>query len=407
MRPQEPSRYVALAALSLLYFLLMASTFNSLGQVLPFMVQDLGLRWAAAGFGFTLLGVACGIASLAPAATIRRIGVGGTLALGTAILIAGFLCVAATKGAGLYQFGTVLLGLGFCFCGTVPAVHVISGNFARRSSALGTYFTVGSLGAVAGPLFFYVVNEASGGWRGYWLLCAAASLAVGGFAAFATRLRPTGPDPAREEPAPAAGWTLREAMATPQLWIVIAAYTGCLLVNTTMHSFAFQHLMEQGQSKASATALISLAALVGAGGSALAGVLGERVDGRRLTMLSLAMLALAAAALAIGHGWLALGAFAVAMGVGLGFSYVGTAMLLQDYFGRLAALELYSLMTVVSTSAALGPGIGGIVRDRTQSFAGVFAGIAAIDLALLLVVLLMRRPEPRVALAGRTLPAAG
>ena len=105
------------------------------------------------------------------------------------------------------------------------------------------------------------------------------------------------------------------------------------------------------------------------------------------------MLSLTAASLAVGHGWLALTTFAVSMGVGLGFSYVGTAMLLQDYFGRLASLELYSVMTVVSTSAAIGPGIGGIVRDRTHSFAGVFVGLAAIDLVLLALVLLMRRPH--------------
>ena len=48
--------YAVLAILSLLYFLLMAGTFNSLDMVLPAMVKDFGMNWAQAGFGFTHLG---------------------------------------------------------------------------------------------------------------------------------------------------------------------------------------------------------------------------------------------------------------------------------------------------------------------------------------------------------------
>jgi MFS family permease len=408
MNFQGRTRIVVLAALSLLYFLLMASTFNSLGQVLPSMVPDLGMDWAQAGFGFTLLGIACGVASLLPAMTIRRIGVSLTLGIGALLLAAGFVALAETHSVLVYHVGATLLGLGFCFCGTVPSVHVISGMFERRSTALGIYFTCGSLGAVFGPVFFYVVSELAHGWRSYWLICAAASLAVGGLAMLVTRggglIRKAVVD---ADAAPdLSQWTLRHALATPQFWLIVGAYTGCLLVNTTVHSFAFQHLMEHGQTKGSATALISIAALVGAVAAAAAGVIGEKVDARRLTMLSLGALAVTSASLSVGSGSVALGLFALSMGVGLGFSYVSTAMLMQDYFGRRASLELYSAMTWISTSAAIGPGIGGMVRDRTGSFSGVFLAIAAIDVALLLGVLLMRRPvQGGAVVEGETLAA--
>ena len=402
MTHSRSARVVVLGALSLLYVLLMATTFNSLGQVLPSMVKDVGMTWGEAGLGFALLGVACGIASLAPAVLIRAVGVGLTLLAGTVLLMLGFAALAWTQNATVYHLGTVLLGLGFCFCGSVPAVHVISTLFRRSSIALGIYFTCGSSGAVVGPTMFYFVNQWMQGWRGYWLICAGAAFAVGGFAALVTALVPKlGTPLAGTEVGTDTGWTLRDALATPQLWVVIAAYTGCLLVNTTVHSFAFQHLMEHGQSAGSATAWISLAALIGTLGSAAAGVIGERVNGRRLTMLSLLMLSVTSASLVIAQGWVALTLFAIGMGVGLGFSYVGTALLLQDYFGRRATLELYSVMTVVSTSAAIGPGIGGFVRDRSGSFSAVFAGLALIDLLLLLAVMLMRRPVPK----GRSAPA--
>lgn len=394
------ARYVVLGMLSLLYFLLMAGTFNSLGQVLPFMVADLHMNWAEGGFGFTLLGVACGAASPAPAILIRLIGVGLTLAAGTLLLIAGFLAMASAHDVLTYEIGTTLLGLGFCFCGTVPSVHIISGMFRRRSTALGLYFTTGNLGAVAGPLFFYAVSEVWSGWRIYWLFCAAAALLVGSLAALSVRggrKATTAEESAAEIDGAPADWSVRAALATPQFWMIVAAYTGCLTVNTTVHSFAFQHLMEHGQSKGAATALISIAAAVAAAAAAIAGVIGERLDARKLTLLSLAALAITAASLMVATGWLTLGAFAVSMGIGLGFSTVSTALLMQDYFGRRASLELYSIMTAISTSAALGPGLGGIVRDRTGSFSPVFAALAVLDAALLFGVIAMRRPAATAA----------
>jgi cyanate permease len=405
MSKANPIRYVGLAALSLLHFQIMATTFNSLGQVLPFMVTDLGMNWQQAGFGFTLLGIACGITSLGPAMLSRRFGHGVTLFSGTLLLVAGFAMLAVVQNVAMYNVGTTLLGLGFCFAGTVPCVHIISQSFERRSTMLGIYFTFGNLGAVAGPLMFFASKELIGGWRPYWLLCAAAAALVGTFAAIVTARAPkplAGAEPAVTPAIPVApgdGWTVKAALLTPQFWLIVAAYTGCLLVNTTVHGFAFQHLLEHGVSQAAATGLISFAALVAAAGAAFAGFVGERIDARRMTMLSLGMLGITAASLVFADYRLFLGLFAISMGVGLGFSYVSTAMLLQDYFGIRSSLELYSIMAAVSTSAAVGPGLGGMVRDRTGSFGSVFAGLALIDIALLLAVFLMRRPK-RVAVSG-------
>ena len=408
------ARYGVLGALSLFYFLLMAFTFNSLGQVLPFMVTDLKMSWGEAGFGFTLLGIACGGASLLPAVLIRLAGVARTLLVGSAMLIAGFVALAIGRSVFTYYLGATLLGLGYCFCGTVPSVHVISSIFARRSTALGIYFTSGNLGAVGGPLVFYAFSELLDGWRSYWLFCAAATLAAGALAAIVARDRAPAATAGVvvETPAPPDGWAARRALVSPQYWVIVLAYTGCLLVNTTVHSFAFQHLMENGQSKGAATALISLAALVGAGAAAAAGLVGERLEARRLTMLSLGALAVTSLSLASPHHPAALLLFALSMGVGLGFSSVSTALLLQDYFGRRENLELFSIMTVISTSAAIGPGLGGMVRDRTGSFSGVFLALAVIDAALLVAVFIMRRPAAEDAPApasplGRPQPRVG
>jgi len=394
----KPTKYAVLLIFSLLYFLLTAGTFNSLGMVLPAMVKDFGMSWAQAGFGFTLLGTACGIISLAPAYTVRKLGVARTMLAGTAVLLAGFGLLYLSTGVAAYYLGTTLLGVGFCFCGTVPAVHVLSSIFNRRSTALGVYFTIGNLGAVFGPLLYYVSQSAGLSWRLYWLMLGLGALVIGGLAvAITSRLaiaRPSAEHSAEPAPEPS-GWKVRDALGTPQFWLVIFAYTACLAINTTTHSFAYQHLLEHGLAKDQATQFISLSALVCAIGSALAGVIGEKTSPRVLTMFSLGTLALSAATLALANSPAVLILWLLAFGGGLGFSYVSTIMLLQEYFGRRAALELYSIMTAVSTSAALGPALGGMVRDQTGSFSGIFYVLAGLSLVLLALVATLRKPQPR------------
>lgn len=387
-----PARIVALATLSLLNFLLMAGTFNSLGVVLPMMVATLHWTWAEAGFGFTLLGLACGLSSLLPALAIRRFGVSVTLLVGGALLTAGFACLAVTRGVMLYHAGTILLGLGFTFAGAVPAVHVISSSFERRSTALGVYFTIGGMGSVAGPLLFRLSSYLLDDWRPYWMMCGVAAIFIAGAAALSARrtTKPTdAPDNLHVTPT---GWQARRALGTPQFYVIVGAYTSFLLVNTTVHSFAPQHLQDRGLSPDGTALVISAAALVGAIASIVAGLVGEKTEARLVTTLSLVGVTAGTLGLGFVSGNTGIALFVAGMGVALGFSYVATAMLLLDYFGKRANLELYSIMQLISTLAAIGPGLGGMVRDSTGSFALVFTACAALTGLFMVLTFLLRHP---------------
>lgn len=392
------AKYMALVALSLVYFLLSACTFNGLGVVLPYMVGELGWNWATAGLGFTLLGMTCGLSGLLPALLIRRIGVARTVLLGGGVMMAGFASLALTHSAAVYYLGTTLLGLGYSLCGTVPGLHVISHSFENRAStAIGIYFTAGGLGSVFGPLLVYATQELTDSWRLYWAAAAGAAMLFGLLAAFATaasRARPagaveTGAAGAAEE----GGWPARAALRTPHYYVIVAAYSVFLLINTTLHGFAVQHLVESGLGMGAAAAAMSAVALVGAVGSTVAGIAGEKIGSRHLTMASLGGLTIGTAALATGASGPAVIIFVAGLGIGVGFSYVSTAKLLLDYFGKKANLELYSIMTLISTVAAVGPAAGGVLRDRVGSFMPVFLICTALGLALMLVLLWLRRPD--------------
>ena len=174
-------RWATFAALSLLFFLVSAGTFSSLGVVLPAMVKELDWNWTQAGLGYTFLGLACGLSSLAAAAFVRRLGVRMTLATGAAMLVAGFGALAVTHDVWVYLAATLVIGVAFSLV-TVPGTHVLTGLFAKRSTILGAYFTLGALGGVAGPLLYVVIAPAAG-WRAYWWVFSLAALVLGVFGA--------------------------------------------------------------------------------------------------------------------------------------------------------------------------------------------------------------------------------
>jgi MFS family permease len=397
----SPLRWFTFSAMSLIFFVVSAGAFSSLGVVLPAMVAEMGWSWTQAGFGYTLLGLACGLASLAPAVLIRRIGVRGTMVVGTLAMAAGFGCMALTHSVWLYFAGTVLIGLAFALVSTVPGTHVLTDLFENRSTALGAYFTIGALGQVAGPLMYVGVHELTHGWRPYWIGFVIMALAAGAFAVLTTparrdesRHRTAAPE--IEGPGALAeglkDWTVRRALATPQFYLIVGGYTTFLLINTTAHGFAVPHLTERGIDPKAAATMLSLEALIGAGVSVLGGVVGEKVSAKTLMIVSLVALAFGTAGLALASGWGLMMVYAAGVGLGLGLSLLASTMLLFQYFGKGPNLELFSIMCLISTSAAAGPAFGGWARDTLGSFTGMFWLCAAITLAVLAGTVFMRPP---------------
>jgi cyanate permease len=399
LKQDSPAAWAALAALSALFFLITAGTFTSLGVVLPDMVRALHWDWSAAGLGFTLLGLATGLASYAPALVVRRLGVRAALLIGAAIMAAGFACLYAAREVGLYWLGTTLAGVGFALCAIIPGTFVLAGAFRARSAALGIYFTIGGLGGVAGPWLYFAVLRLTGGWRDYWLCLAVAVLALGALAAALANPPPAEEGAAPEAPARAGvhrtahDWSVREALATPQFWVVVAAYTTYLLCGVTVNGLSVQHLTERGAAATLAGGMLSFQALINACARAAGGVAGERIDPKHLVAGALAALILGIAALALARDVPLMLVYALGIGVGYGVSYLATAVLLLNYFGRGKNLELFSIMCLVSTLASAGPFVGGLVHDRYGSFAPALWGFAGVAGLVLLAVLLMRPPR--------------
>ncbi len=400
----DPRASLTLGALSLLFFMVTAGTFSSLGVVLPDMVKALGWSWTQAGLGFTILAVVCGLASYAPTLVIRTLGVRATLILGGIVMAAGFACLYAAHGVQLYYVGAGLEGLGFALTAIIPGAYVLARSFRRVSAALGVYFTVGGLGGVAGPWLYFLVRAASGDWRAYWLVLAVACVVLGPLAALS--VRDLGEDAAlpssveaTAEPKPpiyrsAHDWTVRQALATWQFWVIVAAYTANLLCEVTVNSVSVAHLTGRGVAADVAGAVLSLQALVSVVARGVGGGLGERIDPRTLTTVALGLLALGVGELALSHGGFSMITYAAAVGAGYGLNYLAATVLLLNYFGRGKNLELFSTMCLISTVAAVGPLLAGRIKDISGDFGPAFWAIAAVTAVTLVAVAAMRPPQP-------------
>ncbi len=401
-----------LGVLSLVSFLINASTFNSLGVVLPDMVRDLKWSWTQAGFGFTILGASCGASALLPAMLIRRFGVRVTLLAGTAVMAGGFLCLARAQGVWTYFLGTGLCGVGYQMMALIPGTHVLAAIFQKRGLPFGIYFTFAALGGVAGPWMVFAVNRVvPDGWRAYWMLQMLAALAlgvvcaamVGGRDWLARIARRTDDAVAAEIAAPgparvyrtAHDWSVGEALRTPQFLILLAAYFGHLLVGVTVASLSVAHLTQRGVSMTLALGMLSLEALVQTVGRAGASIIGDAVDPRHLLLLALGALAVGAAALSVATSYPMMLVYAVGSGLGFGLTGLAVTMLLLNYFGRGHNLEIFARTCLVGAFSALGPTLGGQLRDSTGAFTSTFELYAAVSAVIFIAVALMRPPRPR------------
>ena len=414
--PSRPA-WTVFALASLMFFFLNGATFTSLGVVLWTMMAELHWTNAEAGFSFSLLGIACGLASPLPAWMMKRYGGRWTLVAGGVALALGFFLAATASGLPMFYVAMVLLGIGYALAGNVPGVYLLAAWFPGNSSRIiGLYLMFGAFGATAGPPVVHAIVAGTGGWRGHWqamgwtavtlaLLCAAFVRDRRGAVDPAATLASTTVPDAAALPADRR-WSVREALATPQFMLVAAAMTITTACITTNSSVTIGHLVKLGATPAFGAVVLSLLALVATLAKGAAGRLGELMSVPHL--LAGGLLAQAIGNLLLAHADTATLQYAAALvyGIGWGISYVAATVVLLNFFGRDTGSQVLAYVWLITTIAAAGPLVAGLIADRTGSFSPIFYLYAALLFALTLPVFLMKAPRPRPGAASLPTAAA-
>ncbi len=385
--------WVTLAAVSMMFFLITATTFSSLGVVLPAMISELHWSWGGAGTGFSLLGVATGVTATLPATMIRRFGVRATLVAGSLAMGAAFACLALTQGLPLYFLGCVLMGLGFALLATVPGTYLLTRLYANPSFAFGLYFTVGGLGGVAGPILYLWVAAISQNWRAYWLVSLVLVTLAGLLSAVLVDVKTDLHQDTDDKEAGSDDWTVKAALRTRQFAILAAAYAIFLFVGITVNAVSVAHLMSRGVTAAVAGGMMSTEALINAGARLAGGVLVRWIGAKTLLLLSLTMLMVGLVALSAAHDLPLMLVYATGIGVGYGLTFFASTILLLNYFGRTPNLELFAIVNLIATVGSGGPAFAGFVADHTGSFVPAFTILEGLVLLVLIAVAFMHRPQ--------------
>ncbi len=360
-------------ALSALFLLATACTFTSLGVVLPRMRQALGLSWSQAGLCFTAMALGCGATAYAPSWLIARIGVRRTAWTAAAVFAAAFLMLAAATGAPILYAGCALAGFGFSLAAPVLGEFVIARASPRPAMVLGVYYAAGSMGGVIGPWLPWLGSHAFASWRTYWLALAACVGVAGVLIGLALR------EPEGVAAGDGAGWSVRQALRSPPLYILWAGFLVFLAAESTLNTFAFAHLAAHGVGAAGTTLFLSASALAAVGGRALGGVIADRFDAKGLLIVSLAALSAGLFGLALpGLAAFAM-VYALLIGFGFGASLVASTVLLLRYYGVGPNLSLFGMLNTAGVGAAFAPLLAGRIKDAFGSFDGamIALGLAA------------------------------
>lgn len=391
-------KWLVFSAVSAAFFFLNLATFTSLGVVLYGMVAELHWSMTAAGFSFSLLGIACGLSSPLPALTMRWFGGRATISLGAGLLFAGFVLASLSHSLPVFYLAMILLGVGFSLAGNVPGVALIAGWFSGSSSRIiGLYLMLGAVGAAFGPPIVVAIVNA-GGWRSHWVAMAAASGVVG--ALCLAWVRDVGPLAAEADSEASFGeWTPRAAILTPQFLLVAAAMTMTMACVTTNSSVAVSHLAKLGATPAAAAYVLSIIAISATLVKGAAGRLCEKLASPTVLAIGLVFEAIGCVLLAFADTTELQYAAALAFGSGWGMAYVAGTVVLIDYFGPVIGARILSVVWLITTLAAVGPVAAGMIADHTGSFAPIFQIYAGMLMILVLPVFFMRAPIPRPGLS--------
>jgi MFS family permease len=198
--------------------------------------------------------------------------------------------------------------------------------------------------------------------------------------------------------APAGGFTLGEAIRSPQFIILTTTNFFCCATHSGPIFHTVSYAITCGITPIAAVSIYSLEGLAGLGGRIFFGVAGDRFGAKRVLVIGLLVQALGALAYYFAHS---LGEFYL-VAVLFGFTYAGVmplySVLVRENF------PLSMMGTIIGGTAMAGglgmaasPLLGGWIYDTTGSYAWLYLGSFGMGLGAMAIALTFRPfPEEKL-----------
>ena len=359
----------------------------------PFMIQEMGWSRGEIMIGATAILLLFGIAGPLTAWMIGRFGARVTLATGGIIVaIATFLMGLMGHVYPMYLILSLFIGLGVSFASMIPVQMVVVSWFnLGRARALGLVMAGGAIGGFLAPQIISEAAQAAGGnWRVGWFIIAGASVIGAAVAMFAVRNQPADmgqhPDGLYPDKAKAAAdsksqatqtyrtsinWTVRNALKTPALWLLIGAVACCFFLWQVIVSQGPLHLQDRGFDPAMATFFYSLAVGLSIVGRFTIAALGDIIEPRFLFAFGAFCILLGGILFwfvtpeAMWTAYL----YPLLAGFGFGAAYICIPTITGNYWGPKAFAAISGLISPVTMSIqALAAPLAGFLYDLQGSY---------------------------------------
>jgi sugar phosphate permease len=381
---------------------------RSYGAYVVLLREEFGWSKAALSAAFSMQQVENGMLGPVQGWLIDRFGPRLSMRIGVLMLGLGFMAFSQVHSLPAFYLTYLCIAIGTSLGGFFPFTVVIVNWFDRmRARALSTLQMGGAVGgllviAVAFALEHY-------GWRSTALVSGIGVLIVGLPLAQLAKQRPEdmglevdGGAAARgvaRSAHPSSGhtgpdFTLRQALRTPAFWLVSLGHGSALLIVSAVNVHLVLHLTENlNYSLALASLVVTLITASQMAGTFLAGILGDRLDKRLLSIACMLGHALGLVLVAFATNTAMVVAFAVLHGTAWGLRGPLMQAIRADYFGRTSYGSILGTSSLITMFGSVsGPLIAGVLADSTGDYEVGFTVLALLSGLGSFFFLLAKRP---------------
>jgi len=415
----------------LLFFLWIVYTipigfaYYSPAVIYPFMISDMGWSRGEIMVGVMTFVLLFGLSAPLNAWMIRRFGARMTLVTG------GIIVVVASTLMGflghIYSMFIILslfLGLGVAFATMIPCQMIIISWFnKRRAMAMGLVLGGGGVGGFLAPqLISNVIEGANGNWRVGWFIIALASVAAIITALVTVRNHPSevgqyadGLAPCEDETAlnvsrqksrthrTEVEWTVREAVRTRSLWLLVIGVVFSGLVWGVIVTQAPLHLLDRGFDPAMAAFFYSLALGLSIVGRFTIAALGDMIEPRYLFAGGILFMLVGGILfwfVSPAEMWMAY-LYPLLAGFGFGLTYICVPTIIGNYWGARAFPGIRAIDSPIELafSALIAP-VAGFLYDLQGSYLTILV-ISLVLGVIGLIAVLMCTPPRHKAMSDR------
>jgi sugar phosphate permease len=326
-----------------------------------------------------------------------------------------YFLIHAETPLGLYLSYGVLCGIGHACLGMVVCAAAIGKWFSRkRGVALG----LSSMGIGVGTMFMgpaagYIINAYD--WRTGFVVFGVVILTVGILVSQvlmgkttpeASGLLPDGESAVREGRGPTAapgnrtGASLRPVLTDCRFWVLVVSNSvaTAVLMMTFVHQVAYAVGNQIGTLEAAAA--VGIIGLASSAGKFFFGWLCDKVaDAKYVAGLGFFIMALAMGLLIAADTASVLYLFAVIFGIGYSSMAPLMPYLTADRFGRQVLGSAYGMLIffVAGVGGSIGPVVGGVIYDRTGSYANAWLLSLIVLMAISLLILTLKPAKAKEA----------